>query len=155
MRIITSHFYHKKNAFTLIEMLVVISIVALIATVALIAIRSSNINAKEARIITNLTNFRKAAAAIASSNTGGSYQTPQDVCISREFEDIRADNNNLAATDPVCFSDDTGFCIYQIYAEKQIAGASAVYCLDTDGKLWTGGVGGTGKTCDAGNKRCH
>lgn len=154
MRIILSR-HNKKSAFTLIEMLVVISIVALIAAIVFIAVRNSRISAKETRIITNLTNFRKAAAAIASSNTGGSFQTPQDVCISREFDDIRADNNNLAGSDPVCFSDDAGFCIYQVYAEKQTAGASTVYCIDSNGKLWTGSVGGTGKTCDAGNKRCH
>ena len=114
---------NNKKGFTLIELLVVIAIIGLLAGIVLVSLSGARDQAKEARMITNMGQYRSAAEIQFSADSD--YD---DVGVAAEFVTLSADitaqgGTNFAINKPATPA--ASYC-----AEVQL-NAADWYCVDS------------------------
>ena len=133
----------KKRGFTLIELLVVIAIIGILSSIVLVALRGAKNQAKDARIISSMSQIRSMAEILYS---GTSYSdlnctvvgvacTCENSSIDQLCEDIYAQNASAALT----FNVGSEYCV-----QVDLIGGGE-YCVDSTG--YAGEA--TTKYCDA------
>lgn len=122
-----------KKGFTLIELLVVIAIIGILASIVLIALRSARLKARDARIVSAMSQLRSVAEILYD----GDYDTLDDKTGDVFDEpDVEKLNLDIAAQDgSLSIYSNTGETEYCAYSSLNvdIGGAAQVYCIDSAG----------------------
>lgn len=137
-----------KKGFTLIELLVVISIIVVLASIVLVGVRSAINKAKDARIVSAMSQFQTQAEMIRQENSdqytllntncGVNAQT-ETLCedIARQLGKSMGDATAIAAATSSIgagiFANASQFCMI-VPLNSQFNGAQDYYCLDSTGQ---------------------
>ena len=115
----------KKRGFTLIELLVVIAIIGILSSIVLVALRSARNQAKDARIISSMSQIRSMAEILYD---GADYDD-LDVC------DANSDGSVTSAECAGCPSSVSNLCA-DIYAQNSSASmimyTGVEYCVQVN-----------------------
>ena len=123
----------KEKAFTLIELLLVITLgIALLAAVVL-SVRNAQIKGRLSRIASDISEFRKVAEDIYYQEDSG-YQ---NICIGGTLSsidsrlvDIKKDIEDKMKGSILCYSDKENYCL-----SVDLPGVNYFYCLDSKGNF--------------------
>jgi len=141
----------KNKGFTLIELLVVIAIIGILAAIVLVSLSGANKSARDARIISALSQIRTEAALVDAAENGYSslsctYNTELGaLCDDADKQcpsgtaGCGGDDANAGTQDVVIQSSSSAYCIYSPL-NVQYSGSNDYYCIDSDGHI--------GKTVD-------
>ena len=120
----------QKNAFTLIELLVVIAIIGILASILIVSLSSARNDAKDKRILVQLSEIRS-IAEIINNESAGSYvglcdggtlnQNHPNYGDKIGVIESSIDELNGGANDaPVCFESPSSYCVSLINASGKI-----------------------------------
>jgi len=120
-----------EKGFTLIELLVVIAIIGILASVVLITFPGATKKAKDARVISAITQARTVAAFIYSED--GNYDN--FTCTSSQMVNLCKDiNNNADSSTTIEYAPSPNSTTTCIYAKlKGGKGGKMWYCADSNG----------------------
>jgi len=95
-----------KKGFTLIELLIVISIIGILASIVLVSLTTARTRARDARVISSLSQIRSMGEMIASAE--GSYS---GVLTNADVNTLMNDMNAQGATDILRTGNADGYCV--------------------------------------------
>jgi len=126
-----------KKGFTLIELLVVIAIIGILASIVLVSLGGARTKAKDARVVTDISQVRSIAELVFDSVDPNSYATLCDVTntlngaqaiYGAQLTAIETDITNQGSTN-ACIASATAYCIS---ADLMTTGMGH-YCADSTG----------------------
>lgn len=153
-----------KQGFTLIELLVVIAIIGILASIVLVSLSGARGKARDARIVSDMSQIRTKAELINSAEGGYGllacdYGLPDDKEMQNLCDDIdeqcptgTADcggNDGSGGGEDVSFSTSSGAYAALTPLNTQVGGANDYYCVDSTGK-----AGYTDTTTFGANNSC-
>jgi len=138
---------NKKKGFTLIELLVVIAIIGILSSIILIAVHTAQNKAKNARIISDMSQIRSMAEVLRSGNNYndlnctavGATCTCSNSSVKQLCEDIYVQNANAGLS----FEVGDKYCV-----QVNLIGGGA-FCIDSSGY-----AGKTNVSCDSTHYTC-
>ncbi len=133
----------KRKGFTLIELLVVIAVIGILATLVLISLGGAQDSAKDARMLSSLSQLRTVAAMDAAPL--GNYSNACDaITVSAAWKDLDTTaNGGMGGKDRACYSEEDGYCI-QVTLNSEVT-----VCTSGDEIKEPGTCSGTGNiVCD-------
>lgn len=139
----------KKKAFTLIELLVVISIMILLMSITIVTILYYKNKAIDSRIASSLTETRKIAEMVFSSEL--SYSLLCDAShsfneSSSELKKLKDDIKKFNSENPVCWAAEKSYCVQA----KMVSVSGGYYCVDNSGIAgFVANCSGTNISCSA------
>jgi len=156
----------KKQGFTLIELLVVIAIIGILAGIVLVSLGGARTRAKDARIISDMSQLRTTAEIYYSSDGNYARVKIGDDDVDKLIADITAQGSALTIArnnaDVECDgTSTTGFAVgscYCAYVKLNAPADDTWYCVDGPGMAaeqtttdpsttCKGGVAGNSTTC--------
>lgn len=144
----------KKNGFTMIELLVVISVIVLLTALVIIAVTQVRVKANNSRIKGDMDQLRKQAEVIYAENGMNTYCAVAncfsggiDTRVSSLTNDIKL--RSYQGAPPFLSANATGYCISATLAENK------KLCYDSSGKQTLSDTSGITGTCNGNPAVCQ
>ncbi len=118
---------NRKRGFTLIELLVVIAIIGILSSIVLVALRGARNQAKDSRIIAEMSQMRSLAELLYSEGSYDGFSSSDDD-VATLIADITAQQGSGVTTTGVTINTGEDYCAY---AELN---SGDFYCIDSTGR---------------------
>lgn len=130
--------FKSKKAFSLVELLIVITIIGILSTIVLNSLSTSRARAYDSKVKQHLSSFRTAAEIYANNQEPNGYGPASASCSSGIFNDVSQANGNPAiyiaegnlptGTQVVCSSSDSAYAI-----KATLYSGNDYWCVDNRG----------------------
>jgi prepilin-type N-terminal cleavage/methylation domain-containing protein len=136
----------KKNAFTLIELMIVATVLAILVATVIVAQKTTIVRSKNTRIITAISEARKTAESIYMKEEAGYSNICDRGTLNVSDEELRILEKDIQGLGGItyCFAIQNSYCLGTKLSDGQF------FCIDDDGHFGPT----TNQVCVDGNTTC-